>query len=122
MSKYRLLLVDDEPALLLTYGKILERHGYHVTTADSVASAFAQLQASVFEVLICDLTLGGGQSGFEVIDLAVVLYPSIRAILLTGFADPRIEAEAASKGVEVLIKPVDIRQLLQTISRVLEAR
>jgi DNA-binding NtrC family response regulator len=120
MSKHRLLLVDDEPPLLLTYGKILEKHGYEVTTADSVIHAYAKLQQREFEVLICDLTLGGGRTGFEIIDLAFFLYPSIRAILLTGQEDPETEAEAASNGVEILFKPVQIPKLLETISRVLQ--
>ena len=120
MSKHRVLLVDDEPALLLTYSKILEKHGYEVTTADSVDHAYAKLQEKMFELLICDLTLGGRRTGFDIIDLAFVLYPSIRTVLLTGQEDPEIEAEAASNGVEVLLKPVEVPKLLETISRVLE--
>ncbi len=120
MSKYRVLLVDDEPPLLLTYSKILEKHGYDVAVADSVIHALAKLQESVFDILICDFTLGGGGTGFEIIDLAFFLYPSIRAILLTGAGDPGIEAEAASNGVEVLFKPVEIPKLLETISRLLQ--
>jgi DNA-binding NtrC family response regulator len=64
--------------------------------------------------------LGGGRTGFEIIDLAFFLYPSIRAILLTGQEDPETEAEAASNGVEILFKPVQIPKLLETISRVLQ--
>jgi DNA-binding NtrC family response regulator len=120
MSKHSVLLVDDEPALLLTYSKILEKHGYEVTTAKSVDHAYAKLQERMFELLICDLTLGGRRTGFDIIDLAFVLYPSIRTILLTGQEDPEIEAEAASNGVEVLLKPVEVPKLLETISRVLE--
>jgi NtrC-family two-component system response regulator AlgB len=122
MPRNRVLLVDDEPALLLTYGKILERHGYLVRTADSVVHAFGELQERVFEILISDLTLKGSRRGFEIIDLAFLLYPSIRAILLTGLGDPEVEAEAASKGVEVLFKPVEIPKLLETISRLLQDR
>jgi len=78
------------------------------------------LQAHVFDILISDLTLKGSRRGFEIIDLAFLLYPSIRAILLTGLSDPQIEAEAASKGIVIIYKPVEIPKLLETISRLLQ--
>jgi CheY-like chemotaxis protein len=115
----RLLLVDDEPAVLSTYSAILEQHGYDVTAFRTAGEARSALDTNGFDLLLCDLSLERNQSGFDVIDYARGRDGNLHAILLTGYASDEITQRAARKNVEVLFKPVQIEELLATIARLL---
>src|SRR5215469_4726586 len=54
----RILLVDDESAILRTFRYCLEDEGYSVATANSAAQADALLQRQVFDLCFLDLRLG----------------------------------------------------------------
>ena len=54
----RILLVDDESAILRTFRYCLEDEGYTVATANSAAQADALMQRQVFDLCFLDLRLG----------------------------------------------------------------
>ena len=54
----RILLVDDESAILRTFRYCLEDEGYEVATANSATQAEAVLQQQVFDLCFLDLRLG----------------------------------------------------------------
>ncbi|HKR95127.1 MAG TPA: response regulator, partial [Candidatus Angelobacter sp.] len=66
MEQRRLLLVDDEPSIRLTLGTILERRGYQVTVAGTVAEALSAMQEEGFDVLVSDLNVGAPYDGFTI--------------------------------------------------------
>ncbi|HMK31771.1 MAG TPA: response regulator [Terriglobales bacterium] len=111
----KILVVDDEPAVLLTYELVLRHQGYDVASASSPKEAEELLARSKFDMLICDLGLRGEQDGLGVIETARRQYPGIGCLLLTGFAEPEISEAAASKGIRLLLKPVHLPELLSTI-------
>lgn len=111
----RILLVDDRPAVLLTYRMILQQQGHEVTAVPSYGDAVASLDACSFDLLLCDLGLGDNRNGFDVIEHAREKVPGIRAVLLTGFADQEVAEQAAERGVTVLFKPVNVHELLNTV-------
>jgi CheY-like chemotaxis protein len=82
----RVLLVDDEAAICLTLGLILQRDGYNVTTAANGEEALAWLMQSPFDLLLLDLGLPG-ISGLEVAQYAQEHYPSVIVLFLTGSTD-----------------------------------
>jgi NtrC-family two-component system response regulator AlgB len=120
--KFRILVVDDEPAVSLTYRLILEREGFEVVTALSAAEAHSVLTSRAIDLLICDLSLETRESGLEVIDFARVQQPGINCLLLTGYAAQDTAEHASEHNVPVLFKPVEIPQLLETIRNSLEKR
>lgn len=118
--KPRILVVDDEPAVLLTYTLILEQNGYAVEAVQSVQEAKAALESKHFELVVCDLSLRTnsahrGYGGLEVIEYARKQQPKIGTVLLTGFADKETTEEAARRGVALLFKPIDVQDLLSTL-------
>jgi CheY-like chemotaxis protein len=115
-NRPRIMVVDDEPAVLLTYSAILEQQGYAVTALKSAQEAKAALEAQHFDVLLCDLTLERRSSGFEVIDHAVRVDSGTHCILLTGYATDEISREAEQKNVQVVFKPVQIEELLALVA------
>ena len=114
--KYRILVVDDEPSVLLTYQMILEQKGYEVLPAPSPEAARDALDSEKFDLLLCDLSLGLKGSGFEVIEHARRCQPRLPSLLLTGYAGKEVSERAQRMGIAILLKPVDIQEFLSIIA------
>jgi DNA-binding NtrC family response regulator len=117
--KYRVLVVDDEAAVLLTYRLILERQGYEVVACGTSAAAIAVMEQQQFDVVLCDYSLEEQHTGFEVISAARKIDSSIPAALLTGYATKETADEAATRGIGVMFKPIEIEEFLSTTSNML---
>ena len=116
------LVVDDEPSVLLTYRMILEQQGYKVTASISSKEAIAAIDENAMDLLICDLSLEQKHTGFEVIDYGRNRDASVPAILVTGYASKEVMDKAEQAGVTVLFKPIDINEFLSTISQKVRSR
>jgi DNA-binding NtrC family response regulator len=111
----RILVVDDEPSVLLTYRMILEQQGYDVTAAASSEEAKRAIASQPVDLLLCDLSLEERHTGFEVIEYGREQRPGMPAVLLTGYASVDISDRAEQNGVAVMFKPIDIAEFLATI-------
>jgi CheY-like chemotaxis protein len=58
MREGRALVVDDDPLVLRTLGRVVRGLGYDVVMVDSKCAAFAQLNVQSFDVVVTDLHLG----------------------------------------------------------------
>jgi DNA-binding NtrC family response regulator len=121
-TKHRLLVVDDDASVLLTYQLLLQEQGYEVNAAISSKKAKEELRRSNFDVVLCDLSLEQDRTGFEVFEFARQMYPAIPCVLLTGYANKEATDRAEVGGIEVLFKPIEIEEFLQTIRTVLKNR
>lgn len=117
--KYRVLVVDDEAAVLLTYRLILERQGYDVVACGTSVQAIAAIEKHVFDVVLCDYSLEEQHTGFEVISAARSRDSGVPAALLTGYATRETADEAATRGIGVMYKPIEIEEFLATTSNML---
>ena len=115
-SKARILVVDDEASVLLTYQLLLEQRGYRVTAVPSGQDAIAELKKNRFDLLLCDLSLEERYTGFDVIEFGRRHVPGINAALLTGYASVEAAERAESAKVAILYKPIDIDQFFSTVS------
>jgi CheY-like chemotaxis protein len=68
--KRRILLVDDDLAVLLTLKAVLELHGFEVETAGSSAEAYARMESAAYHMVISDLSMETEDAGLEVIRTA----------------------------------------------------
>src|ERR1039458_4175609 len=68
--KRRILIVDDDLAVLLTLKAVLELHGFEVETASSSAEAVARMESNIFQMVISDLRMATEEPGLEVIRTA----------------------------------------------------
>ncbi len=118
--KYRVLLVDDEPSLLVTYRLLLEREGYEVVACGTSREAIAAVQDQKFDILLCDYYLEEHHTGFEVVAAARQSDPNIPAAVLTGFAPRETYEQAANQGVVVMHKGVAIPEFLAKTSAMLK--
>lgn len=80
---YRILVVDDEPAILTTSAAILETRGYEVRTAVDGFTALAELRRSLPDVIISDLRMPN-MSGFELLSVVRRRFPHIPVIAISG--------------------------------------
>ena len=118
-SKPHILVVDDEPNVLVTYRLILQQQGYEVNAAISSEEARNTLQKGGVDLLLCDLSLEKQQSGFDVIQFGREIDPGLSAVLLTGYASVEANDRAERENIPVLFKPIAIQQLLTVIAELL---
>ena len=112
----RILLVDDEVAVLLTMKAILEISGFEVDTAASAREGKLKLRAHEYQMIITDMRMESDAAGREVIDAArkAVYHPAVA--LLTAF--PVDEADWQEMGAHhMLLKPVHVSVLLEQIEQ-----
>ena len=117
-----ILVVDDEPNVLLTYRLILQQQGYRVSAALSSDEARNAIKTDTIDLLLCDLSLEKQENGFDVIEFARQTDPSMATVLLTGYATVDANDRAQQLDIPVLFKPIDINELLETISNLLKER
>ena len=86
-----LLLVDDEESLRSVVAERLTDVGYQVIEAADGEAALKALEGFAFDVIVSDLRLPG-VDGREVIRAALDRYPSIVAIVVTGYGQQSLGA------------------------------
>lgn len=112
--KRRILLVDDEAAILLTLKAILEMNGFEVDTADSAKGAVAKLQKDQYHLVITDMKMESDRAGFDVVSVAKSQPYDPATAILTAF--PTLGSDWQSRGAEqLLVKPVGTEELLRQI-------
>ncbi len=79
----RILLVDDEAAILRTFRYCLEDAGYEVAGANSAAQAETLLQQQVFDLCFLDLRLGD-DNGLDVLPRMRLQAPWMRVVIITA--------------------------------------
>jgi DNA-binding NtrC family response regulator len=118
-NKYRVLVVDDEASVLITYRLILEQQGYAVTACRTSREAIDAVEKQDFDAVLCDYSLEEQHTGFEVITAARKRDPDLPAALLTGYATLETADEAQLKNIQVMFKPIEIEEFLGTTSNML---
>ena len=116
--KRRILLADDEIAILLTLKAILEIHGFEVETAASAHEAISKLRAGNYHMVITDMKMEHEKSGYEVIRAARNTPYDPAVAILTAF--PMLGSEWKSEGAQsMLVKPMNTEDLLRQIEALL---
>jgi CheY-like chemotaxis protein len=132
--KRRILLVDDDLAVLLTLKAVLELHGFEVETAGSSAEAFARMESSIYQMVISDLRMETEEAGLEVIRTARRQSYHPATALLTAYPPPgenwrekpgdeyaKHDGEdwSGENSDSLLIKPLGTRDLLRQVEALL---
>ncbi|WP_137973830.1 sigma-54-dependent response regulator transcription factor AlgB [Pseudomonas sp. F(2018)] len=118
----RILLVDDEAAILRTFRYCLEDEGYQVATAGSATQADALLQRQVFDLCFLDLRLGE-DNGLEVLERMRIQVPWMRVVVVTAHSEVDVAVDAMQAGAaDYLVKPCSPDQLRLAASQQLEVR
>ena len=120
--KGRILVVDDEPALLEAYVRALTRDGYEVRAASDGVRANELLAEGHFDVIISDVCMPG-MDGLELLRTVRRVDVDVPVILVTGAPTSLGAGEAVESGALLyLVKPVELRALLQVVEHAIRLR
>jgi PAS domain S-box-containing protein len=117
----RVLVVEDEDDARDLVRLVLEDCGSIVTTASNVTEAFASIEREPPDVLVSDIGLPGGESGYDLIRRVRALPPerggNIPAAAMTAYArgEDRLRALAAGFIVHVA-KPIEPTELVTVVA------
>ena len=119
--KIRILVVDDEPSILLEIAGTLKRH-YDVLTATNAEDAERILAAERVDLLMTDLRLPG-KDGLALLESAKSMVPDLPVVLLSGHGTIEEAVKAIRLGAaDFLEKPFGPERLQVTAERALELR
>jgi len=116
--KPRIMIVDDEPAALLLFDRLLSEAGYEVATAQSGFECLDQFTRSLphYDLVILDLTLPF-MDGEETFHRLRTIAPETPVLLTTGFvARQRLDAMLAAGLAGFMPKPVPADELLAQVA------
>ncbi len=126
MGRGRILLVDDDEAVLMTTSLMLEHLGYSVGTAREGKEGIAAYQKAMgeghpFDAVIMDLTIPGGMGGQDAVRELLQLDPAARAIVASGYSQDQVLAEFQAYGFKgVLAKPYRLQEIGRVLHQVLQ--
>jgi CheY-like chemotaxis protein len=115
----RVLVVDDQPPILDLISEVLLLLGHEVVTAaDGAEGAEVFEHDPTFDLVITDLLMPR-LSGWELAQRLRAANPAVPIIVMAGSLDPTDLERAREVGVELLQKPVRLRDLQAAIARAL---
>ena len=113
---HRVLLVDDDDAVLDMMRQSLESKGFEVVAVGGVTEALKYIATASFDVLITDLHMPNAGDGFTVISAMRHSQPATLTMLLSGFPDVKSAMEAIIlEADEIVVKPVEIKHLAEMV-------
>ncbi len=112
-----ILVIDDDPAVLLSLQRLLQKRGYRVSTASDAQSGLQQAQQEP-SVIICDWMLPGKTKGIDIChrikqdrELSTTAF-----LMMTSHTDVANRVEALEAGADdLLFKPVDTAELIARV-------
>lgn len=117
-----ILIVDDEPDMLMMLSFVLGRDGFTITTVKSGEEALDLVDAQSFDIVLTDLKMPG-INGHETLRRLKELDPDLQVVVATGYATDETAEECRAQGAFDLIhKPFDVVELRAVLSRALDAR
>lgn len=116
-SPHSVLVVEDNPDLVIGLQDLLRHDGYAVTVAGTVAGALELVRAHHFNAILLDLGLPDGD-GLEVLKETQRLDPSLPVVIVTAhIAQDRTVGSLTEGAFAYLTKPYHREELRQTLRR-----
>ena len=120
MKKAKILVVDDDPAILMAVSEFMEIEGHSVVRAEDLRSAHLALEHSVPDIVVTDYQLPDGDS-LELLTTLKSMNVSTQCIVLTGYGTIDLAVRAIKEGAEqFLTKPVEFAVLRTSVRACLE--
>ncbi|MEI7527337.1 MAG: response regulator [Elusimicrobiota bacterium] len=113
----KILIADDDPAMLRVYAGLFSGRDYELTYADSVAAAAALIGKNHYDLLVTDLMFPDGL-GTELTRLFAERSAGAKSLLVTG-SPPEPGALAAYAVLECLPKPLEPEKFIKTVAKAL---
>ncbi len=117
-----ILVVDDEPDVMVIEKAMLERFGYRVTGMNNGYEALDTFRQSPedFHLVITDLTMPG-LSGAALAEQLRGIRKELPILFCTGFSGKKIPDIPGEEDITgKLVKPIDVRQMIQSVRSLLD--
>lgn len=115
------LIVEDEPVILMLLADYLSGLGYRVLQAENGEQAFEILASKPhLDLMITDYRLPGGITGVMIAEPAVKLRPDLKVIFISGYAaEIRESGSPITRTAPILEKPFNLNTLQEKIQEML---
>ena len=108
VASWKVLLVDDEPAILSVLHWAVQDLGCQVTSAHGGQAALDRLSNESYDILITDLVMPE-LDGFFLVKMAKKLDPGLKIIVMTG--SPELVPYVSCRLDGLLVKPFGLKEL-----------
>jgi two-component system, NtrC family, response regulator HydG len=117
----RILIVDDEASIRMTFEMFLTREGYgSITTATNLDEALVAIEAQKFDLIISDIVLEGGR-GTDLLRKIRKTGIECPVVMITGFPNLNSASEALRyRAFDYISKPVNKETLLKFVRQALQ--
>ena len=118
----RILIVDDEDAILFSMKEYFTGRGFAVDCAQEMEEAEALLATCRYDAAIVDLRLTGTNciEGLEIVEYIKERCSGTRIVLLTAYGSPEIETEARVRGIDAFLqKPMPLSAVERIVYEVI---
>ncbi len=116
----KILLVDDEPSLLMTLTAILQKQDYDVTALDKGADALTHIMSREFDLILTDIQMRE-VDGLQVLKHAQLHQPRTPVLMITAHGSVETAVDAMKIGAfDYVTKPFKVDELLLTVERALQ--
>lgn len=118
--KNRVMVVDDEEGVRLSWNRFLSDRGFDVVTVEDGDTAVSRLKKEPVDVVISDLRMPG-LDGLQLLEWVHKRTPDTPFILLTGYGNEEVERQARQLGVyEYLNKPISPEALSAVVTTAIQ--
>lgn len=118
MLPFHVLVVDDDEAALAGLIELLRDAGHQTTGAATFDAARRLLDVGHYDLLVADIRLRS-YNGLHLVRLSRLLHPDMAVIMMTGYPERSLEFEASRYGAAYMEKPLEPRQFMRTVDRLL---
>ena len=120
-SPAKILLVEDDSAIVTTLRRVLADEGYEVTVEQNGDAGLVRAKEGSFDVVITDLKLPG-LSGLELVRELHASRPRLPILMMTAHGTTETAIEATQSGAyDYLLKPFEIPELLLLVEQAVTA-
>ena len=111
------LIVEDDPSILMVLLAYLSGEGYRVLQAENGEQAFEILASKPhLDLMVTDFRLPGGISGVQIAEPAVKLRPDLKVIFISGYPQEIRETDSPiTRKAPIMGKPFDLDKLKEII-------
>ena len=110
------LLVDDDALYLQTLQRSLQKRGLTISIAANASAALTIANTQPLDFALLDLRLST-ESGLSLIEPLRRSHPTLRIVLMTGYASVATAVEAIKRGADnYLLKPTTVDTILRTLA------
>ena len=116
-EKPKILFVEDDPSVVLTFQTGLEAEGYPVEAVHSSSDALTRLANNDYPIVITDIYLDE-RTGLDVLRASQDYNPGSAVIMITGQGTMETVMESTERGAfDYIAKPFDLERLLRAVGK-----